>query len=85
MQEGFIKSNKIESKKMMTSSQINLEAQHISLRSLLMFGDSKGYLNSKTVEIDSVSGYSEIQGEEIKIDRIYAGTNQINIKCQSVK
>ena len=47
VQKGVIKSRQIESKKLMTSETINLEADNISIRSLQMFGPSKGFLKAK--------------------------------------
>jgi hypothetical protein len=44
----------------MTSISIHLQGELINLRSILMFGPAKGYLKGKKINIDSVSGYSEI-------------------------
>lgn len=50
-----------------------------------MFGSAKGYLKSKELQIDSISGYSEIESQRVKIDRYYGGNGNINVNCCEVK
>jgi hypothetical protein len=51
-----------------------------------MFGKSLGKFHSENIEIESISGASEIRSSnQLKIERYYGGENNINIRCKSIK
>ena len=71
-------------KKLMTSKRISISCEEVVLRSLLMFGPSKGFIKGNSVKIDSVSGQSEIEGNTVDIDRYYGGDQTISVLCREV-
>jgi hypothetical protein len=54
------------------------------LRSLLMFGQAKGFLKGDSVHIESISGECELDCSEVRIDRWYGGDQSIRIKCEKI-
>lgn len=51
-----------------------------------MFGRSIGKIHCEDLDIESISGASEIVSQKsIKIERYYGGEDSINIKCRKIK
>ena len=84
-QNGIFRCNSFSSQKVLLSEKMDLKSKYaINCRSIVTYGSALALLKTKYLDLESISGKSEIEAEKVKIDRIWGSPNGINIRAKHV-
>lgn len=56
----------------------------INCRSIVTYGNAIALLKTQYLNLDSISGKSEVEADKVKIDRIWGSPNGISIKAKQI-
>lgn len=80
-----MKCSYFNSAKVLFSGHFDLYAsENSTIRSVVTYGKAEAMIRSSSINIESISGKFKLEGEKVKVDRIWASPDGIDIKCKRV-